>query len=498
VMRTHRATFEDGGLLLAPFTKRWTSRLAADLRKSTCGLCGRSTDEIDFFIVSPLCLHGACNRCYPRVADACPAGSYCATRSNLATSVGLPESSVAIYFDPSDQADRFDADADADADAVAVAVGVGVADRHRDRDANTDADRWHDVACVTCTSALEGDAILRSTLRSLLCGRGPTRFTHRVDATFPISSRVFGRIGARDGGIYVGPIPVCVSCQENATCTPEMIDVALGFTPDIGPVTPTSMARARLVASVQRASARVVHSDSPGALDGLLSSSGQTGMVDALRCLLGFGRIGHGIGEMDDLLLNANLASIQIFTLNTALVSMAYIRATATLNISCAASSAIERMCVMTWAIIALLSTWGGDSVARMKATQLAYSADQRRESAVACFRRMLAENSIGVTDTIDGFRKAIVGEFPHLLSRSPIGGGRSLADEGQLRLDSTGGGGWWGSSPSLVGHHTGRDCHRINRYDALWCHYVEFLLGAFFVGGTTRVNEISHKRRRK
>jgi hypothetical protein len=62
VLRKHRATLQGGGLLTAPFSGRWTRRLAVDLRKSTCGLCGRSTDEIDFFIVSPLCLHGACNR----------------------------------------------------------------------------------------------------------------------------------------------------------------------------------------------------------------------------------------------------------------------------------------------------------------------------------------------------------------------------------------------------------------------------------------------------
>jgi hypothetical protein len=310
-LRKHRISLRDGKLLTAQSSGKWTPRLVMDLCKNTCGLCARSTSEIDYFVVSPVCLHGACDRCYIRCGDSCPVGSYCTTKANRATSVGLPESAIALHFDSIDDDDDDDDD-DANASANnANSDGDGASGRDRNRRTITSKDS----PCVTCSSAVEGDAILRTSLQLLLSMQGPTRFVRQTDPRNAKDVRVCD-------DIRIGPIPLCPSCNSNAMSPPEMINEMLYRTPDIVPVTPVAMARVSLLPSIQHASNRVQYSDVNAALASLLSTPGAAGMVDAVRCLLGLGRTEGAIHEHDALLLGASVYTVQICTLNAALVGM--------------------------------------------------------------------------------------------------------------------------------------------------------------------------------
>jgi hypothetical protein len=239
---------------------QWSAQLVADLHATSCGLCTRPATEVHCFIVSSACLHGACDQCYVRLGDRCSAGAFCETKAMAATATVSPTDYSAGPRAPAPPPPP-------SPPPPAVALYAF-------------SQATPDNCCAACESAIDGDAILKESLRVITFKRTIRGYPLAVDLVAQPPGRLLAPC-------RFGPVPLCECCLENQTCT----DVAeiLRVTPDIAEMTPALRARANIIRGMQVVFMRDI--PIPGTTEkvvGMLKDhTGVVGMQCAIGAILG-------------------------------------------------------------------------------------------------------------------------------------------------------------------------------------------------------------------
>jgi hypothetical protein len=323
----------------------WSAQLVADLHATSCGLCTRPATEVHCFIISSVCLHGACDQCYVRLGDRCSAGTFCETKTMTA--------------DATAAASRTDSSASAPSSALALYAF---------------SQATPDNCCVACESAIDGDAILKETLQII---------THkRTRRGYPLAVCVQEQSSDLVTPCRFGPVPLCACCLETQACT-DMADI-LQVTPDITEMTPALRARANIIRGMQVAFMRDIAM--PGTNDRvvaiMMGHTGAAGMQDAINVILGL----HA--DSDEIILVRNTGAVRyLITATTAATE--YVRAvseTASVTHK-AVGAAVMRATALVWAVVSIVDSWG-----RVGYERALLSSSLEREGAAVLFERMLVD----------------------------------------------------------------------------------------------------------